>query len=233
VGIFGPLSRAYTQILDHHNRWDGKWIDKASFIEYYVKARKAAITPENIKAAFQATGIHPYAPTIPLQKLRPLTPPSRITIPTQGYGPVAIDLQGRDSKTLTQVKDLVHQSLTGTPARELEGVVETLFTTNAMLSKANAEFITNVRKPKSKKKFITTARWLTKFDAQELRDKQLAKDNAERDRKIALANKNADTAIRKAQQALGKAERQESKLATKELRSVFERLAKIHKNYYK
>jgi DDE superfamily endonuclease len=44
VGVFGPLSRAYTQILDRHNRWDSRWIDKASFIEYYTEARKTALT---------------------------------------------------------------------------------------------------------------------------------------------------------------------------------------------
>jgi hypothetical protein len=39
---------------------------------------------------------------------------------------------------------------------------------------------------------------LTKADADELRKKQEIKDNAGRDRKIAAANKKADTAMRKA-----------------------------------
>lgn len=111
--------------------------------------------------------------------------------------------------------------------------MESLFATNAILYKANAEFITHARKPKSKKKLVTTARWLTKADAQELRDKPAAKDNAERDRKIAAANKKADTAIRKAQQVLDKAQIQERQQVHKDLKREFEMLAKIHKNYFK
>jgi hypothetical protein len=42
-----------------------------------------------------------------------------------------------------------------------------------------------------------------------MRDKQLTRDNAKRDRKIAITNKKVDTAIRKAQQALNKAEKHE------------------------
>jgi hypothetical protein len=75
-GIFGPLSQTYTQILDHHNRWDGRWIDKATFIEYYVEARKTAITPVNILAAFKVIGIAPLNPSVPLEKIRPITPVS-------------------------------------------------------------------------------------------------------------------------------------------------------------
>ena len=127
---------------------------------------------------------------------------------------------------------LVRNTLTGTPARQLQSIIESLYTTNAILSKANSELIAHARKPKCKKKLITPARWLTKADAQELREKQLANDNAERDGKIVTANKKADTAIRKAQQALDKAERHEQQQVTKVFKGEFERLAKIHKKYY-
>jgi hypothetical protein len=112
--------------------------------------------------------------------------------------------------------------------RQLQSIIESLYTSNAILSKANSELIANARKPRFKKKLVTTARWLTKADAEELREKQLAKDNAERDRKIATANKKADTAIRKAQQALDKAERLEQQQVAKEFKGEFERLAKIY-----
>jgi hypothetical protein len=232
-GIFGPLSQAYTQILDRHNRWDGRWIDKASFIEYYNEARKIAFTSANIISAFAATGIVPYNPLLPLGNLRPTTPPTQIAISTQGRDPIIIELQNHNQKTVTQVTELIRKSLTNTPARELETVVQSLFTSNAILCKANSEFINNARKPKGKKRLVTTARWLTKADAEELRNKQLAKDNAERDKKIAATNKKADTAIRKAQEALDKAERFEQQQVNKEFRAEFQRLGKIHKNYYK
>jgi hypothetical protein len=70
VGIFRPLSRAYSQALDHHNHWDRRWIHKADFIDYYVEARQIAITPANIKAAFQTTGIIPYNPSLLIKKIR-------------------------------------------------------------------------------------------------------------------------------------------------------------------
>jgi hypothetical protein len=69
IGVFRPFSQAYTQILDRHNRWDGKWINKALFIEYYVEARKEAISSANVCGAFKTTGINPYMPSITLEKL--------------------------------------------------------------------------------------------------------------------------------------------------------------------
>jgi DDE superfamily endonuclease len=90
VGIFRPLSRAYTEILDRYNRWNGRWIDKASFIEYYTEARKTALTYTNIISAFKATGIHPYTPSMTLEKLRPYTPPCQITINAKGQEPIII-----------------------------------------------------------------------------------------------------------------------------------------------
>jgi hypothetical protein len=57
-----------------------------------------------------------------------------------------------------------------------------------------------------------------------------AKENEERDRKIAAANKKADTAMRKAQTALDRAQRREATQATRELKAEFERLAKVHRS---
>jgi hypothetical protein len=112
-------------------------------------------------------------------------------------------------------------------------IVQSLFATNAILSKANSEFINNARKPKSKKRLVTTARWLTRADAEDLRRKQQEKENVKRDVKVAAANKKAELAIRKAQQVLDKTERLEQQAIAKELRCEFERLGKIHKNYMK
>jgi hypothetical protein len=111
--------------------------------------------------------------------------------------------------------------------------VESLFTTNAILSKANTEFVVNARKPKSKKRLITTARWLTTKDAQELREKQKAKEDAEIAKKEAAINKKAEIEARKAQKASDRTVRLQEQQATKEFKDEYVRLAKIHKNYYK
>ena len=50
-----------------------------------------------------------------------------------------------------------------------------LIATNAILYKANTEFIAQARRSKSRRKLVTIARWLTKEDAHGLRGKQWAK----------------------------------------------------------
>jgi hypothetical protein len=234
VGVFGPLSRAYTQILDRHNRWDGRWIDKASFIEYYSEARKTALTYANITSAFEATGIHPFMPSKPLEKLRPHTPPCQITFNAQGKESITIQLQNPDEKTVTQVIDLVRKSLIGTPARELQTIIESLFTTTAILSKANSELVANAHKSKAKKKRLpTAARWLTTKDAEELRAKQKAKEEAAITKKIAATNRKAQSDARKTQTALDRSERRLEQQVTREFKEEYLRLAKIHKTYNK
>jgi hypothetical protein len=74
---------------------------------------------------------------------------------------------------------------------------------------------------------------LTKADAEKLRNKQVAKENAEKERKMTAVNKKADTVMRKAQKTLNKVERQEQAQVTRELKAEFERLGKIQKSFFK
>jgi hypothetical protein len=97
----------------------------------------------------------------------------------------------------------------------------------------NTQFVVNARKPKSKKRLITTARWLTAKDAQELREKQNAKEDAEIAKKEAAIKKKAETEARKAQKASDRTVRLLGQQSTKEFEDEYLRLAKIHKNYYK
>jgi hypothetical protein len=107
--------------------------------------------------------------------------------------------------------------------------VESLFTTNAIPSKSNAELVASARKPKDKKRLPTTARWLTIKDAEELRAKQKAKEDAEIARKSAATARKEQIDVRKAQVALDRSERQ----SAREFKEEYARLAKIHKNYFK
>ena len=125
---------------------------------------------------------------------------------------------------------MIQKSLSNTPARELPTIVESLFTTNAILCKANAEFIVNTRKPRSKKGLVTTARWLTKADADELRKNWRPKKMKREIGRSQQLIKKADTAMRKAQTALDRAQRREATQATRELKAEFERLAKVHRS---
>jgi len=101
------------------------------------------------------------------------------------------------------------------------------------LAKASAEFVVNARKPRSKKRLITTARWLTTKDAQELRQKQKAKEDAATAKKRAAINKKAEMEARKVQKAADRTVRLVEQQTTKEFKDEYLRPAKIHKTYYK
>ena len=79
-----------------------------------------------------------------------------------------------------------------------------------------------LQKPKSETKS-------RRIDAEELRAKQEAKEDAELAKKIAAIDRKAEMDVRKTQAALDRSER----LATKEFKDEYLRLAKIHKTYYK
>jgi hypothetical protein len=78
-----------------------------------------------------------------------------------------------------------------------------------------------LQKPKSETKS-------RRIDAEELRAKQKAKEDAKTAKKIATANRKAEIDARRTQAALDRSER----LATKKFKDEYLRLAKIHITYY-
>lgn len=64
VVIFSVLKHHLAEIRDALLRDKGQAIDKSNFLEIYAKAHILALTPENIKAAFQKTGVWPFNPEI-------------------------------------------------------------------------------------------------------------------------------------------------------------------------
>jgi hypothetical protein len=163
-GIFGPLERAYSEKLEYHNRWNGLWMDTATFLRYYSTARKAAMTETNILSAFRATGISPFDSNLVLNTLRPTTPLSQITLSSKSGGSIIVELHGNQNpQTITQIIGVIQKCLTNTPGREILAICESLLANNAVLFKANSELVTNARKSKkSNKKLNTEARYLTK-----------------------------------------------------------------------
>ena len=73
VGIFAPLAHAYKKgvrtsgelVAIHH-------IDKVDFIEIYQRARRIAITQQNIEKAWAKTGLFPFNPQLILSKYPPI-----------------------------------------------------------------------------------------------------------------------------------------------------------------
>jgi hypothetical protein len=85
----------------------------------------------------------------------------------------------------------------------------------------------------ARKGLVTTARWLTTKDAQELRQKQKAKEDAIIAKKRAAINKKAEIEARKVQKAADCTVRLVEQQTIKEFKDEYLRLAKIHKTYYK
>jgi len=71
VGVFSPLGKAYSRRLDDliqstHNFFSVK---KSNFWPLFWGAWNDALTEENIRSAFEATGIHPFNPNRVLENL--------------------------------------------------------------------------------------------------------------------------------------------------------------------
>jgi hypothetical protein len=64
VVIFAVLKLYLSQERDELLRSTRKAIDKSNFNMIYAKAYTHALTPENIKSAFQKTGIFPFNPDV-------------------------------------------------------------------------------------------------------------------------------------------------------------------------
>lgn len=68
-GVFGPLKRNYKTLLAEKTRFTTYNIDKADFISLIQKTRQQGISIQNIRSAWQGTGLVPYNPSVVFQKL--------------------------------------------------------------------------------------------------------------------------------------------------------------------
>lgn len=79
VGLFGPLSTAYSTELSHHQHAiQGHLpVKKADFYTLFKSAYAKSFTERNIISSFKATGIWPMIPSPVLDRLQPITPPDQ------------------------------------------------------------------------------------------------------------------------------------------------------------
>jgi DDE superfamily endonuclease len=59
VGIFAPLKMAISQRQTHLYRTGFRHIQKAEWLEHYIKARHVAITEKNVLSAWRGAGLFP------------------------------------------------------------------------------------------------------------------------------------------------------------------------------
>jgi len=70
VVLFSPLQKAYGKAVHDHTRNTRRGVTKRLFWQFYKVAKKVAYTYVNIKAAWRATGIHPFNPDAVLVSLK-------------------------------------------------------------------------------------------------------------------------------------------------------------------
>lgn len=62
--VFSLLKRHWRDARNAFEREKGLRVQKANFLSVYATAHTRALTPENIKAAFQKTGVVPFNPGV-------------------------------------------------------------------------------------------------------------------------------------------------------------------------
>lgn len=72
VSCFSPLKREYGKQLEGAMRKNTHYIVKEKFIELYIASRPGALSTNNIKAGFQATGLEPFDPSEVLSNINAL-----------------------------------------------------------------------------------------------------------------------------------------------------------------
>jgi hypothetical protein len=80
VSVFASLKAHYRDQVDRLERGGVNTIGKEHFTSLYSPARRAALTPKNIKAGFAACGLFPFNPERVLRSM-PIPPPAEPAIP--------------------------------------------------------------------------------------------------------------------------------------------------------
>ena len=116
VGVFGPLSIAYQNHVQRATRLGpcGS-IDKTDFLELYRLAKQDAITSDNIKKAWSATGLSPFDPQIVLKHFPPLEKPEQY----EQYN-ITIRPTSPPEGTITRISKDGESKITMTPANVLQ-----------------------------------------------------------------------------------------------------------------
>jgi hypothetical protein len=85
VGLFGPLSTAYSsELTQHQQASQGRLpVRKADFFHLFWPAYTRSFTKKNILSSFKATGVWPKDPSPVLIKFQPHTPPDQTDQITQ------------------------------------------------------------------------------------------------------------------------------------------------------
>jgi hypothetical protein len=87
VGCFSPLKTVYGHEVSELARRGVFHVDKLDFLWIYTRIRLIALSEQNIKAGFQATGLIPFSPERVLTCLTVVRTPSPPGTAADGSGP--------------------------------------------------------------------------------------------------------------------------------------------------
>jgi hypothetical protein len=127
-------------------------------------------------------------------------------------------LAGAGSNYVEKATEAIKRTMLGNPAKQAIGTVELLNANNAILSKLTTDLVATARSHKGSKKgkrVVNQARFLSKADADRLREEQEAKERAEIAHICAMEEKRHQQALKKLQMETEKAEGLKSVLSQK------------------
>jgi len=90
VAVFGPLKKAMAAQCHELIFTEVSRIQKAEWLEAYVKARCRAFSASNIVSAFRGAGLAPYCPSKVLNRVRPTSPSTPAPPPPESQSPTPL-----------------------------------------------------------------------------------------------------------------------------------------------
>jgi hypothetical protein len=104
LGCFSSLKTAYRKLINEHiSMTDTTRIGKASFLNFYAKAREIGLREENIRSGWKATGLYPKSITKPLRSRWVVRPNQPILPPLNTFN-ITSPKRGRDLTKLLAKK---------------------------------------------------------------------------------------------------------------------------------
>jgi hypothetical protein len=218
-------------LLNDHCHAIHRWLEKEDFVKYYKIARCRALNSNNIMSAWRKTGLIPLNSQEVLLKLpnRPITPPNDVV----NENPLNL-LVGVGQSYVEKATEAIKQTMPESPAKRVISTIEYLNANNAILSKINTDLVATTRTHKESKKgkrVINKARFLSKADADKLREEQEAKHMADIAHKRAMGEKKHQQALKKAQIEAEKLERAEQRAVAKDTREINREMARMARIY--
>jgi hypothetical protein len=209
VGVFGPVKRGMAYALSRLYATEIARLQKAEWLECYIRARAEGLTSQNILGGWRGTGLSPLNPHRVLRTISGSTPsPSPVMQPTEMTPSLLLTSSPPDSTILRSTNssftELLRTSNIPTPARihgrRISNIAERLQAENTILKRENAQLrsITNKRKERaSGKRLVLKGKVLV--STEEVRQKLIEAEEAIKTSRSKMQRKNRPEPLRRNQ----------------------------------